>query len=148
MFKKIIAFFLAMALSAAFAAVEANSATAVELSGIKGIGTAISNQILTERKQSNFKDWTDFITRVKGIGQANADKLSGQGLTVGGTAFKSQASGNKSQSNTAVSSSTKPAPALKAKVEEKVKAKSEVNAVVIKDVKADPAKPTASGSKK
>ncbi|MES2943842.1 MAG: helix-hairpin-helix domain-containing protein, partial [Pseudomonadota bacterium] len=42
MFKKILAFFAAMSLFAAFAAVDVNKATEAELDGIKKIGPATS----------------------------------------------------------------------------------------------------------
>ena len=70
----------------AFAAVEANSADASQLESIKGIGPALSGKILTERKQGTFKDWSDFESRVAGIGEKNAAGFSRAGLTVGGKA--------------------------------------------------------------
>ncbi|MFZ3220329.1 MAG: helix-hairpin-helix domain-containing protein, partial [Rhodoferax sp.] len=72
----------------AFAAVDANKATAAELDGIKGIGPGISSKIIEERKKGSFKDWNDFIERVKGIGEGNAAKFSAEGLTVGGSTYK------------------------------------------------------------
>lgn len=88
MFKKILAFFSAMAMVTAFAAVDINKGTEADLNGIKGIGPAKSKQILEERKKGEFKSWEDFISRVKGIGEASAAKLSAEGLTVGGASFK------------------------------------------------------------
>lgn len=146
MFKKFLAFFLAMALSAAFAAVDVNNATAVELDGIKGIGPVMSGKILTERKQGNFKSWSDFITRVKGIGQVNAEKFSNQGLTVGGTAFKTEAATSKDKP--VISANPIAAPALKAKVDNKAEVKADVKADVKATAKVEPAKPAASASKK
>ncbi len=70
-----------------WAAVDVNQASAAELDSIKGIGPAMSERILEERKKGNFKDWPDFIGRVKGIGQANASKFSSAGMTVGGATF-------------------------------------------------------------
>lgn len=87
MFKKVLAFLAAMSLVAAFAAVDVNKATDAELDGIKGIGPVITKRITSERKNGEFKSWEDFITRVKGVGEKNAAKLSAQGLTVGGTAY-------------------------------------------------------------
>jgi competence protein ComEA len=89
MLKKILALLVMLYAAACFAAVDVNKANAAELDSIKGIGPAISTKILAERKKSNFKDWSDFISRVKGVGEGNAVKFSSQGLTVNGTSFKS-----------------------------------------------------------
>jgi competence protein ComEA len=91
MLKKILAIAVMLYAAVCFAAVDANKATAAELDGIKGIGPSISSKILDERKKGNFKDWTDFISRVKGLGEANAAKFSAEGLTVNGAAFKATA---------------------------------------------------------
>ena len=87
MFKKVLAFFAAMSLVAAFAAVDVNKASDAELDGIKGIGPVTTKQITAERKKGEFKNWDDFITRVKGVGEKNAAKFSADGLTVGGAAY-------------------------------------------------------------
>lgn len=91
MFKKLIAFFAAMTVAMAFAAVDVNKATPAELDGVKGIGPVISAKIIDERKKGNFKSWEDFIERVKGIGEGNAAKFSAEGLTVGGNGYKGAA---------------------------------------------------------
>ena len=91
MFKKLLAFFAAMTVAVAFAAVDVNKATPAELDGIKGIGPSISAKIVDERKKGNFKSWDDFIERVKGIGEGNAAKFSAEGLTVGGAGYKGAA---------------------------------------------------------
>ena len=88
MLKKLLLLVAMLYASAAFAAVDVNKATAAELDGIKGIGPGISTKILDERKKGNFKDWTDFIERVKGVGDGNAAKFSTEGLTVNGAGFK------------------------------------------------------------
>ncbi|HNW02283.1 MAG TPA: helix-hairpin-helix domain-containing protein [Burkholderiaceae bacterium] len=88
MLKKILAIVAMLYAAAAFAAVDVNKATAAELDGIKGIGPGISAKILDERKKGNFKDWNDFIERVKGIGETNAAKFSAEGVTVGGASYK------------------------------------------------------------
>ena len=75
----------------ASAAVDVNKATAAELDGIKGIGPSLSSKILDERKKSNFKDWPDFISRVKGMGDKNAAQFSSEGLTVNGASLKGEA---------------------------------------------------------
>ena len=91
MLKKILAIVALLYASMAFAAVDVNKATAAELDGIKGIGPGISTKIIDERKKGNFKDWNDFIERVKGIGDGNAAKFSSEGLTVNGAGFKGTA---------------------------------------------------------
>jgi competence protein ComEA len=88
MFKKFVAV-LAMLFAAtmAFAAVDANKASQAELEAIKGIGPVISSEIIAERKKSEFKDWTDLVTRIKGVGDKSAAKFSEGGLTVNGQAY-------------------------------------------------------------
>jgi len=88
MLKKILLIITMLYAAVAFAAVDVNKATAAELDGIKGIGPAISTKIVDERKKGNFKDWNDFIERVKGVGEKNAAKFSSDGLTVDGAGFK------------------------------------------------------------
>ena len=68
-------------------AVEVNPGTAADLDSIKGIGPGTSSRIIKERKKGEFKDWADFISRVKGIGDKNAAKFSASGLTVNGAAY-------------------------------------------------------------
>ncbi len=91
MLKKILAIVAMLYATVAFAAVDVNKATAAELDGIKGIGPGISTKILDERKKGNFKDWNDFVERVKGVGDGNAAKFSAEGLTVNGAGFKGAA---------------------------------------------------------
>lgn len=89
MLKKILAVMVMMYAVVSFAAVDVNKATAAELDSIKGIGPAISAKILDEKKKGgNFKDWNDLVTRVNGVGEANAARFSAEGLTVGGASFK------------------------------------------------------------
>lgn len=88
MFKKFIASLLALCAAVSFAAVDINKATVADLDSIKGIGPATSAKMLDERKTSPFKDWADLIQRVPGIGDKRAAKLSAEGLTVKGEAFK------------------------------------------------------------
>jgi competence protein ComEA len=80
----VVAFFTLTGIAAA--AVEANSADASQLESVKGIGPSMSDKIIAARKAGNFKDWSDLETRVSGIGEKNAAKLSHAGLTVGGHA--------------------------------------------------------------
>lgn len=132
MLKKILALVAMLSAAACFAAVDVNKGSAAELDSIKGIGPAMSGKILDERKKGNFKDWNDFIARVKGVGEGNAAKFSKEGLTINGAAFKDAAAAP------AAKKDDKPV----AKAEEK---KAEVKPVV---AKAEPAKPAASAAKK
>jgi len=91
MFKKLLAFVAAMYVAVAFAAVDVNTATPAELDAIKGIGPVKSALIISERKKAPFKDWNDFVTRVKGVGTDSAAKFSADGLTVNGTSYKAGA---------------------------------------------------------
>lgn len=75
----------------AMAAVDVNTASAADLDSIKGIGPGTSARIMEARKTGPFKDWADFVDRVRGIGPGNATKLSDNGLTVNGQAFKTAA---------------------------------------------------------
>lgn len=91
MFKKLLAFVATMYVAMAFAAVEVNTATSAELDSIKGIGPVKSALIMSERKKAPFKDWNDFVTRVKGVGTDSAATFSASGLTVNGAAYKASA---------------------------------------------------------
>lgn len=89
MFKKLLLIIAAMiaTMGFAFAQVDVNKADQAALDGVKGIGPVKSKAIIDERtKGGNFKDWADFETRVKGIGEKSATKLSAAGLTVNGQA--------------------------------------------------------------
>jgi len=89
MLKKLLACVLLLGtFTVAFAAVDINKASEAELDGIKGVGPATTQQIMTERKKSDFKNWEDLMARIKGIGPARAAKLSAEGMTVGGTSYK------------------------------------------------------------
>ena len=89
MFKKFAAALAAMVFAiASFAAVDANKGTAAELDGLKGIGPDMSKRLIDARTTSQFKDWPDLMSRVKGVKAKTASKLSNQGLTVNGEAFK------------------------------------------------------------
>ncbi len=70
------------------AGVEANTATEAELDSVKGLGPSSTTRILAAREKAAFKDWSDFMARVKGIKPPKAAQLSGAGLTVNGTAFE------------------------------------------------------------
>ena len=95
MLKKFLAIVLMLCATLAMAAVDVNKATDAQLDGVKGVGPVTSKLILSERKKGEFKDWQDFIERVKGIGDARAAKLSAEGLTVNGKAYKATAASKK-----------------------------------------------------
>ena len=88
MLKRLLAFFVALSFTAAFAAVDVNQASEAELDGIKGVGPATSRLIVAERNKSEFKNWADFIGRIKGLGDKSAARFSAQGLTVNGAAYE------------------------------------------------------------
>jgi competence protein ComEA len=87
----------------AFAAVDANKASLADLDGLKGVGPSMSQRILDARKQGEFKSWDDLMARVKGVKAKKAEKLSAEGLTVNGQAFKA--------ATAAAAPAAKPAPA-------------------------------------
>ncbi len=87
MFKKLALSLLMFVFSTgfAFAQIDVNKADQAALDGIKGVGPKMSKTILDERKKAgDFKDWADFQSRVKGIGEKNSANLSKAGLTVNG----------------------------------------------------------------
>ena len=142
MLKKILAIVAMLYAAAAFAAVDVNKATAAELDTIKGIGPSISAKILDERKKGNFKDWNDFVERVKGVGEGNAAKFSAEGLTVGGAAFKGVAAAKEEKKDPKAEAKMKADEKKKAEEDAKAKKESE------KKAKADAPKVAASAPKK
>lgn len=137
LFKRLLVALFALIAASAFAAVDVNKATQAELESIKGIGPAISGKILEERKKGNFKDWTDMIDRVKGVGEGNAAKFSTEGLTVNGQGFKGAAApAAKTADKAPAAADAKPAKAEKAAKAEKP-AKTEKAAAAADDKKAD-----------
>lgn len=139
MLKKLVAVALMMYAAMSFAAVDVNKATAAELDAIKGIGPGISGKILDERKKGNFKDWNDFIDRVKGIGDGNAAKFSAEGLTVSGATFKGVAAAPAKKDDKAAAKDAKPAAKAddKAKVDDKAKMDSKAPAADAKAAKVE-----------
>lgn len=76
---------LVASMGLAFAQVDVNKGDAAALDAVKGVGPAMSKQILDERtKNGDYKDWADFQKRVKGVGEKRAAKLSQAGLQVNG----------------------------------------------------------------
>lgn len=95
----------------AFAQVDVNKADAAALDAVKGVGPTMSKAILEERaKGGDFKDWSDFSKRVKGVGDKRAAKLSQAGLVVAGKALDGAAKAAVAPKPAAAS---KPAPAAK-----------------------------------
>lgn len=152
MWKKLLAA-LAMccATAMAMAAVDVNKATEADLDALKGIGPVTSKLILSERKKGAFKDWQDFIDRVKGVGESRAAKFSEEGLTVNGQAFKPVATAKKDDKAAAKDAKADAkADKKEAKADakaEKKEAKAEAKADK-KEAKAEAAKPAASAARK
>lgn len=136
MLKKFLAVLAFLYAGLSFAAVDVNKGSAAELDGIKGIGPAMSGKIIDERKKGSFKDWNDFIERVKGIGEGNAAKLSAEGLTVNGSSFKGAAPAAKKDDKKA---EPKAKAETKAKADDKPKAEDKKADAKVKaeDKKAD-----------
>lgn len=82
---------LCIGVVSAAAAVEVNTSTAQELTGVNGIGSAIAERIVIERNNQPYRDWADLIQRVRGVGEKQAQRLSESGLTVDGASFNSSA---------------------------------------------------------
>ena len=101
MHKKIIAFLACLPLSLALAGVEINQASEADLDGIKGLGPATTRLILAERQKAEFKSWADLISRVKGLGENSAAKLSEAGMSVNGVSYMPKSGSNKSGTNKA-----------------------------------------------
>ena len=146
MFKKFLAFFTAMSIFAAFAAVEVNKATDAELDGLKGIGPVTTRLIVSERKKADFKSWDDFITRVKGVGEKSAAKFSAEGLTVNGASYQG-AAGTPAKGN-AKADAGKTAKSIPEKTKDAVKETAKDVKAAVTPNKADAAKPADSAMKK
>jgi competence protein ComEA len=73
----------------AWAAVDINHATELDLDSIKGIGPSTARKILVQRQVKRFENWQDFIARVPGIGEKKAARMSESGLTVNGQRYGS-----------------------------------------------------------
>jgi competence protein ComEA len=148
MLKKILAILAMLYAMSAFAAVDVNKASAADLDSVKGIGPAMSAKIIEERKKGPFKDWNDLVSRVKGIGETSAAKLSEAGLTVNGAAYpgapaKAEAKPAKTDAKAAAADDKKAKEEAKAPAAEEKKAKAEA-----KQAKASAAAPVASAAKK
>jgi competence protein ComEA len=177
MLKRILAILVMLYATLAMAAVDVNKATDAQLDSIKGIGPVTTKLITMERKKGDFKNWQDFIDRVKGVGEKSAVKLSENGLTVNGDSFKGAVAKEakkdakaaakdtkaEAKSDKAVAKADAKAEKAEAKADKKeAKAKAEAKAdkkeakadakaekaVAKADAKADAAKPAASAAKK
>ena len=70
------------------AATELNLASQAELEQLKRLGPQLTQRILDERsRQGPFRDWPDFLRRMKGVGPATAQRLSAAGLRIAGQAY-------------------------------------------------------------
>lgn len=65
-------------------ALELNQANVAELDSLRGMGPALSAQVLAEREHKAFDSWADFRARVSGIGPAKIKQFAAQGLTING----------------------------------------------------------------
>ena len=108
MLKKALALLLSLAATLAMAAVDVNTASEADLDSIKGIGPGTSGKMLEARKAGKFKDWSDLIERVPGIGDKRAAKLSAEGLTVNGAKYQPAAAADKAAPKAKAPSATKP----------------------------------------
>ena len=95
MIRNLIALVMAVFALNAFAAADANKANQAELESIKGIGPGLSGKILKARQSGEFKNWSDLVERVGGIGSGNATRFSQAGLSVGGAAYDGTATAAK-----------------------------------------------------
>lgn len=117
----------------AFAQIDVNKADQAALDGVKGIGPKTSKAILDERKKGgDFKDWSDFEKRVKGIGGKSSVKLSEAGLSVNGQS-KPNAAGSAAPANEGKKVSASASASASAKAEPKKDDMKDVK----KDKKAD-----------
>lgn len=87
MIRMLAALLIAAFAFAAQAAVDVNKASQAELETVKGIGPGLSGKILDARKAGAFKDWSDFVERVGGVGPGNAARFSQAGLTVNSATY-------------------------------------------------------------
>ena len=83
-----LALWLAAAAGAAEpATVDVNGASRADLEAVRGVGPALAERILAARQEAPFRDWPDFIHRVRGVGRAGAARLSAAGLNVAGAPY-------------------------------------------------------------
>ena len=70
-----------------WAQVDLNTATEIELDGLKGLGPTTTRQIMVERRKAAFQNWPDVMRRIQGIGPKKAAQLSEQGVQVQGQSY-------------------------------------------------------------
>ena len=75
--------------------IDLNQATEMALDGLKGVGPALTKELMRERQKAPFKDWDDVTLRVKGIGPHKASTLSAQAVRVHGSAYAGPSAGQK-----------------------------------------------------
>ena len=78
----------------------------LDLDGLRGLGPATTRVVLQERERAPFRDWTDLMQRVPGIGPHKAQDLSAQGLRVQGQAYPSAAPRKRPQARPAATGGT------------------------------------------
>lgn len=78
-----LAFALALPAAGMAMALDANTATQAQLETIRGIGPALSARILEARSRQPFRDLDDLKARVRGVGDANLQRMRQAGLAVG-----------------------------------------------------------------
>ena len=84
------AFCLACASLAQAQTLDLAQARELDLDGLRGLGPATTQRILTERERAPFRDWDDLMQRVPGIGARKAAQLSAQGLRIHGQHYPSK----------------------------------------------------------
>ena len=76
-------------LAGSASALDIQQATEAELDSLRGLGPSLTAKVLAARAEKPFDSWSDLMRRVNGIREATAQRLSDQGLTVQGLAYKS-----------------------------------------------------------
>jgi competence protein ComEA len=75
-------------LAGSASALDLQQATEAELDSLRGMGPSLTAKVLAARAEKPFESWADLMQRVNGIREATAQRLSDQGLTVQGLAYK------------------------------------------------------------
>ena len=88
------------------APLELNSASRAELESLPGVGPELASRLLAARTQAPIGDWAELRRRVRGIGEANARRLSAHGLRIQGQAYASAPSAAAGASAPAASTSS------------------------------------------
>jgi competence protein ComEA len=66
---------------------ELNAATLAQIEQVRGIGVALAERLVAERDRRPFRDWSDLTLRVRGLGNAGAQRLSDAGWRIDGRAY-------------------------------------------------------------